>query len=163
MPHPTEVTLPTDCEILVTRVFDMPRSLIFECHTEPELVRRWLLGPPGWTMPICDIDLRVGGGYRYVWRSEENGREFGFRGRYRELNAPERLVHSERMDEDQGEGGDAICTLVLTEEGGRTTLAYSMVFPTREIRDQALATGMTDGMAASYDRLEQVVPVPKFA
>ena len=90
--HAIDVTTPDDLEIRVTRVFDAPRSLIFECHTQPELVRRWLLGPPGWSMPVCEIDLRVGGQYRYVWRSDTDGGEFGFRGEYREIRAPERVV-----------------------------------------------------------------------
>lgn len=153
-----DVSTPSDHEVRVSRVFDAPRGLIFEAHTRPELVRRWLLGPPGWSMPVCDIDLREGGEYRYVWRSEADASEFGFQGRFREIQAPARVVHTERPD-GMPEGGDAICTLLLTEdEGGRTTLTQTMWFPTRELRDQVIATGMTDGMAMSYDRLESMVP-----
>ena len=158
MPHPIDVLLPSDREIRVTRAFDAPRDLIWDCHTKPELVRRWMLGPDGWSMPVCDIDLRVGGQYRYVWRSDADGSEFGFRGHYRVVVAPERIVHTEGLDGvEADEGGDALCTLTLAEQGGRTTLTYSMVFPTSEVRDEALQTGMTDGMAAGYDRLEQVI------
>jgi uncharacterized protein YndB with AHSA1/START domain len=157
MPAPVDVMFPSDREIRVTRVFDFPRALIWECHTEAGLVRRWMLGPDGWTMPVCEIDLRVGGQYRYVWRSDADGSEFGFRGEYHEIVAPGRLVHSERPDGDEGEGGDALCTLVLTEQDGRTTLTHTMQFATSEIRDQVLQTGMTDGMAAGYDRLERVM------
>ena len=152
-----DVTTPSDLEIRVTRVFDAPRRLIFECHTEPALVRRWLLGPPGWSMPVCEIDLRVGGEYRYVWRSDADGSEFGFRGEYREIRAPERVVHTERIDGADVNDDHALCTLELTEEDGRTTLTQSMRFPTTALRDQALESGMSDGMASSYDRLEQVV------
>jgi uncharacterized protein YndB with AHSA1/START domain len=157
MPQPVDVTTPNDREIVVTRVFDAPRSLIWECHTKPELVRRWMLGPDGWSMPVCEMDLRVGGEYRNVWRSDTDGNQFGFRGRYREIVAPERIVHTERFDGTEEGSGDALCTLELTEERGRTRLSYSMVFPSREVRDQALASGMTDGMAAGYDRLETVM------
>jgi uncharacterized protein YndB with AHSA1/START domain len=158
VPHPIDVLLPSDREIRVTRAFDAPRDLIWDCHTKPELVRRWMLGPDGWSMPVCDIDLRVGGRYRYVWRSDADGSEFGFRGQYREVVVPERIVHTEGLDGvETGEGGDALCTLTLADEGGHTTLTYSMVFPTAEVRDEALQTGMTDGMAAGYDRLEQVI------
>ena len=158
MPHPVDVSVPNDREIRVTRVFDAPRNLLWDCHTKPELLRRWHLGPDGWSMPVCDIDLRVGGEYRNVWRSDDDGSEFGFRGRYRTIVAPEQLVHTERFDgTPESEQNDAVCTLTLTEADGRTTLVYAMVFPTREIRDQALQSGMTDGMATDYDRLESVI------
>jgi uncharacterized protein YndB with AHSA1/START domain len=156
--RPVNVTLPNDREIVVTRDFDAPVALLWDCNTKPELVRRWMLGPDGWSMPVCDMDLRVGGGYRYVWRSDADGSEFGFQGRYKEIVAPQRLVHSERLDgAEESSDNDALCALTLAEKDGRTTLSYSMVFPTKEIRDQALGTGMTDGMATSYDRLDSVI------
>jgi uncharacterized protein YndB with AHSA1/START domain len=158
MPRTVDVTTPSDREVRVTRVFDAPRTLIWDCHTKPELLRRWLLGPDGWTMPVCEIDLRVGGQYRYMWRSDADGSEFGFRGQYREIAKPERIVTTERMDgAPDVDANNALNTLILEERGGRTTLTHTMVFPTAEIRDQALQTGMTDGMAASYDRLEKVI------
>ena len=158
MPQTLDVTTPSDLEIVVTRTFDAPRSLIWDCHTKPELVRRWMLGPDGWTMPVCDIDLRVGGQYRHVWRNAEDGSEFGFRGEYRELKAPARLVHTEWFDgQEYDENNASVNILALDEQGGRSTLTYTMRFPTKEIRDQALQTGMSDGMAASYDRLERVI------
>ncbi len=153
--QPVHVDTPSDTEIRVTRVFDAPRRRVFACHTDPALVRRWLRGPPGWTMPVCEIDLRVGGRYRYVWRGEADGAEFGFRGEYREVAAPERVVHTEWVDGTEGgPDAEALCTLVLAEEGGRTTLTQTMRFPSRALRDQALASGMTDGMAASYGLLD---------
>jgi uncharacterized protein YndB with AHSA1/START domain len=158
MPRPVHVTTPNDREIRVTREFDAPRSLVWECHTRPEHVRRWMLGPDGWSMPVCEIDLQVGGRYRHVWRNDTDGSQFGFRGQYREIVAPARLVHSENWDgAPEGEGNDAVCTLELTEKAGRTTLTYSMLFPSKEVRDQALQSGMTDGMAAGYDRLDAIM------
>ena len=146
-----DVTTPSEREIKVTRVFSAPAKLVFDCHTKPEYVQRWLLGPPGWSMPICEIDLKVGGSYRYVWRNDDNGTEFGTRGKFLEIAAPKRIVHTESMD---GMAGEALCTLMLVESGGRTTLSITMMFPSKEARDQALQTGMTDGMAMSYDRLQ---------
>ena len=154
MPRPVDVTTPSDREIRVTRTFDAPRSLVFECHTDPDLVRRWLLGPPGWSMPVCEIDFRVGGRFRYEWRSDTDGSGFGIGGEFREIDAPARVVHVERMD---GMPGESLVTLELTEHDGRTTLAITMRFDSREARDGAAASGMTTGMAASYDRLESVM------
>src|SRR4051812_19078407 len=139
-----QVTTPSDREIAMTRVFDAPRPLVFEALTTPELVKRWLLGPPGWTMPGCEIDLKVGGAYRYTWRNDENGREFGSGGVFREIVAPERIVHTEKMD---GMPGEALVTNSLTEQGGRTTLVLTMRFDSKEARDGALKTGMEKGVA----------------
>lgn len=147
-----DVTTPSDRAIQVTRTFDAPAQLVFEFHTTPELVSRWLLGPPGWSMPVCDIDLTVDGRYRYVWRSEENGSEFGVGGRFQEISAPTRLVTVEQMD---GAPGEALCTLTFAEKDGRTTLTTLMQFDSPALRDAALQSGMTDGMSMSYDRLEE--------
>lgn len=154
MTRPVDVTLPDDMTIRVERVFDAPRALIFDCHTKPELLKKWLLGPPGWTMPSCEVDLRVGGKYRYLWRSDADGGEFAIGGVFEDVAAPERLVTLEHME---GMEGNSLCTLTLTESGGRTTMVQTMQFATKEIRDAALATGMTDGMAQSYDRLERTI------
>jgi uncharacterized protein YndB with AHSA1/START domain len=97
MSNALNVTTLSDREILIARAFDAPRSLVFDCMSKPELVKRWLLGPPGWTMPVCEIDFRVGGRYRYVWRHSD-GNEMGMGGVYREIVRPERIVHTERFD-----------------------------------------------------------------
>ena len=154
MPAPVDVTLPDDMTIRVTRAFDAPRELIFDAHTQPELMKKWLLGPPGWTMPVCEVDLRVGGKYRHVWRSDADGGEFAIGGLYREIAAPERLVTLEHME---GMEGNSLCTLTLSERGAGALLEQTMQFATKEARDAALATGMTDGMAQSYDRLEAII------
>lgn len=158
MPNSVAVTTPSDCEIKVTRVFDAPRTLIWDCHTKPELVKRWLLGPPGWSMPVCEIDLRVGGRYRHVWRNDESGHQFGSSGEYREIVAPARLLTVERME---GFDGEAINTMNLVESDGRTTLTITMRFPSMQSRDHAMQTGMTDGMAASYDLLQAIADEQK--
>jgi len=117
-------------------------------------VQRWQLGPPGWSMPICEIDLRVGGAYRYVWRSDADASEFGFTGRFREIVVPVRIVHTEGMI---GTPGEAVVTTTFEERAGRTVLTLTMSFESQEVRDQVLLTGMTDGMAQSYDRLDELL------
>jgi predicted enzyme related to lactoylglutathione lyase/uncharacterized protein YndB with AHSA1/START domain len=144
-----------DREIVITRVFDAPRHLVWNAYTQPELVRRWLLGPPGWTMPVCEIDLRVGGKYRYVWRNDA-GAEMGMEGVHREVVPPERIVCTQLFDEDWT-GGEAVGTLVLTEQGGRTTVTNTILYSSKEARDGALQSGMEQGMAAGYDRLEELL------
>jgi uncharacterized protein YndB with AHSA1/START domain len=151
--QPLSVETPSDREVLVTRVFNAPRKLLWDCHTKPELVQRWLLGPDGWSMPVCEIDLRVGGRYHYRWRNDADGREFGFNGVHREIEAPELIVTTERTD---GAEGEVLNTLVLTERSGKTTLSLTMKFASREARDGAIATGMTDGMETSYQRIDQI-------
>ncbi len=163
-PATLQITAPTECEIVMTRVFDAPRELVFEVHTRPELVRRWLLGPPGWEMPVCEIDLRVGGAYRHVWRRERAAAEpgcdgmveMGMGGVYREIVAPERLVATEKFDQSWYPG-EAVGTLVLVERDGKTTLTQTMLYESRAARDAVLQTPMEEGVAASYDRLEELL------
>jgi uncharacterized protein YndB with AHSA1/START domain len=151
-----KVTTPSDREIAMTRVFDAPRALVFDAHTKPELVRQWLLGPPGWSMPVCEMDVRVGGTYRWVWRHDRNGTEMGMGGVYRAIVKPERLVTTERFDE-AWYPGEGLNTLVLVEQGGRTTLTQTMRYESREARDAVLKSGMEQGVAASYDRLADLL------
>jgi uncharacterized protein YndB with AHSA1/START domain len=151
-----QLTAPGEREIVMTRGFDAPRQLVFDAHTKPELIKRWLLGPPGWSMPVCEIDLRVGGKYRYVWRHDRNGNEMGMGGLYREIVAPERIVNTERFDE-AWYPGEALNTLVLVEKGGRTTLTQTVRYESREARDAVLKSGMESGVAASYERLADLL------
>ncbi len=153
---PLQLTAPGEREIVMTRVLDAPRQLVFDALTKPELVRRWLLGPPGWSMPVCEIDLRVGGKYRYVWRQDSDGTEMGMGGVYREIVVPERLVTTERFDE-AWYPGEAVGTLVLVEQRGRTTVTQTMRYESREARDAVLKSGMEKGVAASYDRLADLL------
>ena len=153
------VTLPNDHDVVVVRAFNAPRNLVFDAWTKPELVRRWLLGPPGWTMPVCEMDVRPGGKYRWRWRNEENGTEFGFEGEFREVVRPSRTVHVERYDPGDvgGEMGEALVTSELTEKNGVTTHRMTIHYESQAVRDAALKTGMTDGMEQSYQKLDELL------
>ena len=148
------ITAHGDREIVVVRVFAAPRRLVFDAYTQPELVRKWLLGPDGWSMPVCEIDLRAGGKYRYVWRNDSNGREMGMGGVYREVVAVERIIATEVFDE-AWYPGEAVNTIALVELDGKTTLTQTILYNSRETRDAVLKSPMQDGMAMSYDRLEK--------
>ena len=151
-----KITKSGDRDLVMTRVFDAPRKLVYDAHTKPALVRQWLLGPPGWTMPVCEMDVRVGGTYRWVWRKETDGSEMGLGGVYREVKAPERIVTTEKFDE-AWYPGEALNTLVLVEQGGRTTLTQTMRYESPAAREAVIKSGMEQGVAASYDRLEDVL------
>lgn len=150
-----EVTTPGDREIVLKRVFNAPRKLVFEAMTKPEFVKRWLTGPPGWSMVVCTIDLRVGGTYRYEW-AHENGSTMGMGGEYREVVRPERIVSTEKFDE-AWYAGDAIGTLVLTENAGQTTITTTVLYDSKETRDGVLKSGMESGVAYSYDQLDEIL------
>ena len=156
-PDSFRVSTPSECEIQVTRNFDAPRRLVFEAFTKPELVRRWLLGPPGWTMPLCEIDLRVGGAYRYVWRFEQDGSQMAMGGVFREITPLERLVATEKFD-DVWYPGEALNTTVFVETRGITRTTITVLYESKEARDTARRSGMEYGMAAGYDRLETLLP-----
>jgi uncharacterized protein YndB with AHSA1/START domain len=156
-----QVTQPSDREVKVTRSFKAPKGLVYRAYTEPALVRRWLLGPPGWSMPVCEMDVRVGGRYRWRWRSEEDGSEFGFAGVFREIEPSSRIVHTEAFDPGSVGGGhpgdDAIVTVTFVEADGVTTVTTLIDFGSKEARDAAVATGMTGGMEQSYQLLDRLL------
>jgi uncharacterized protein YndB with AHSA1/START domain len=133
-----------------------PRSLVFTAITQPELVKQWLLGPPGCTMPVCEIDLRVGGTYRYVWRNAD-GKEMGLSGVTLEIDPPQHNVATEKFDETWYPG-EAPVTTTLTEHEGVTTLTITICYDSRETRAVVLKSGMEKGVAASYDRLADLLP-----
>ncbi|MEX2263581.1 MAG: SRPBCC family protein [Bryobacteraceae bacterium] len=150
-----KVTTPTDREIVMTRVFDAPRHLVFDALTTPELLKRWLLGSPGWSLTVCEIDLKVGGAYRFVWRSAD-GTEMGMSGVYREIVPPERVVATESFDKPWYPG-QGLVTHSLVEQGGRTTLTLTVRYESREARDTVLKSPMEQGVAASYDKLAELL------
>ena len=146
-----KVTTPSDRELAMTRVFDAPRTAVFDAWTKPDLLKRWLGAMDGWSMPVCEIDPRVGGAYRLVWRNAE-GREMGMGGVYREVERPERLVATERFDQPWYPG-EALVSTVLVEDRGKTTATTTVRYESREARDRVLKTPMTKGVAESYDKL----------
>ena len=149
----TAFATPSDREIVITRVVDAPRRLVFEAWTNPEHVPQWLLGPEGWTMPVCEIDLRVGGTWRYVWRKDD-GAEMAMSGIYREVVPPERIVSTERWGPEWPE---TVNTVQLVEAAGRTTITITVLYPSKEARDMALQTGMKEGMNAGFARLDELL------
>ena len=150
LPGALRLTTPTEREIVLTRAFDAPRHLVFQALTRPELLKRWPGVWGGWSMAVCEVDLRVDGTYRYVWRGP-GGASMGIRGIYREIAPPERLVHAEQFD--GWPEGESLVTTVLVEHDGKTTLTSTVLYPSREVRDEALSTGMESGVARSYDAL----------
>ena len=153
----TKFTTPSDREVAITRVVDAPRRLVWEAYTKPEHLSQWMLGPEGWTMPVCEMDLRPGGAWHYVWRKTD-GTEMEMRGTYREVTPPERVVSTESWGADWPE---TVNTVAFSEEDGRTTITTTVLYPSREARDAALETGMKEGMAVTFDRLEEYLRAMK--
>ena len=149
-----------DREILITREFDAPRSLVFDAMTKPELLQRWLSGPPGWSMVECENDLHVGGTFRHVWHGPD-GAAMSMHGVYREIVPPERIVRTESFEFGcPSQMGEQVGTLVLTEPaaaGGRTKLTVTVLYPSKEARDATIASGMERGVSAGYDRLDELL------
>jgi uncharacterized protein YndB with AHSA1/START domain len=150
-----QVTTPSDREIAMTRVFDAPRSMVFDAWTKPELLKRWLGVFGGWSFVVCEVDLKVGGKYRYVWRGKD-GNEMGMGGVFREIVRPERLVCTEKFDESWYPG-DALDTTVFVEKGGKTTVTTTVRYESKAARDGVLKSPMEGGVAQSYDKLAEVL------
>jgi uncharacterized protein YndB with AHSA1/START domain len=149
----TTYTTPSDREVVITRVVSAPRRVVFEAFTNPRHVPNWLIGPDGWTMPVCEIDLRPGGTWRYVYRKSD-GSEMPMQGSYREVSPPERLVSTESWGPEWPE---TVNTMVLTESGKLTTITITIQYPSKEARDAALKTGMKTGMDQSFARLDSML------
>ncbi len=146
------IAAPGEREIVITRAFDAPRELVFDALTKPELLKRWFHGPDGWTLTVCEVDLRVGGAYRFVWNGPE-GVQMGMGGLHREIERPQRIVRTERFDQDWT-GGETVGTAVLSEREGKTTLVTTVVYASRAARDGALVSNMEHGIAAGYNKLD---------
>jgi len=142
-------------EIVMTRDFDAPRQLVFDALTKPELLKRWLGVFGGWSMAVCEIDLRVGGSYRYLWRGPGGG-EMGMRGVYREIVRPEGIVSTEKFDESWY-SGEAVGTAVLVERGGKTTLTTTVLYSSKEARDGVLKSPMESGVGKGYETLDALL------
>jgi uncharacterized protein YndB with AHSA1/START domain len=147
----TKFTTPSDREVVMTRVFDAPRKRVFEAWTNPKIMPLWLLGPEGWTMPVCEIDLRPGGAWHFMWRKSD-GSQMEMRGMYKEVKTPEKVVSTESWG---GDWPETLNTMILKEENGKTTFTNTILYPSREARDAALKTGMEKGVEQSFNRLEE--------
>ena len=146
------LTMQGDREVVMTRTFDAPRRMVYDAFSKPELLLRWF-GPRSCPLVACEVDHRVGGGFRFVLRGPD-GRDMVMRGTYREIAPPERSVHVESFDDFPGE---SVVTAVFTESGGRTTLTATVRYESEQVRDAVLQSGMEHGAAESYDRLEELL------
>jgi uncharacterized protein YndB with AHSA1/START domain len=163
-----QVATPTDTTIVMTRTFDAPRHLVWDAMTKSELVRRWMFCPPGWSWATCELDVRVGGAYRWEWNGPDGQLAMTIRGVHREVDPPCRVVHTERMEMASGAGPCApegeppepwelVATLELTEEDGVTAMKMTLAFGSKQARDEALASGMEQGMEAGYQNLDAIL------
>lgn len=156
-----QVSMPSDREVQVTRSFKAPRELVYRAYTEPALFRRWCGATPGWSMPVCEMDVRIGGSFRWRWRNDEGTVEFGFAGVFKEVEPGARLVHTESYDAGTlgiGMGdGESLVSVQLSEAQGITTVTTLIQYGSKGARDDALASGMTDGMEQNYKLLEGVL------
>ena len=148
-----KVTMPNDLEVVMTRAFDAPRELIFEALGEPALLKRWMLGPPGWEMTECEMERKANGSYRWAWR-HAGGQEMEIYGVIREWAPPARYVSTQMM---KGMKCETLVTHELFERDGKTTLTMTIRYPSVQARDAALKSGMEQGVAASYERLDDVL------
>jgi uncharacterized protein YndB with AHSA1/START domain len=154
-----KITTSGDREILISRDFDAPRRLVFQAMTTPELLKRWLWGPDGWEMTVCESDAKPGGQFVHVWRHAA-GNEMKMSGVYREVS-PERIVRTESFEFGcNAQEGEQLASMVLTEDGDRTKLRLTVLYPSREARDATIASGMERGLAASYGRLDELLAAP---
>jgi uncharacterized protein YndB with AHSA1/START domain len=154
MSNPLTITATGDRTVAMRRALDAPRHLVWEAYTKPELLKRWLGVFGGWSLAVCEIDLRVGGRYRWVWRNGDI--EMGAGGVYLEIARPERLVVTERFD-DPWYPGEAVGTTEFVEQGGKTLVTITMRYESREARDAVLASPMETGLQAGFAMLEEVL------
>lgn len=158
---PAEASLPSDTEVLVKRSFDAPAKLVWRAYMEPDLMRRWCGSTPGWSMPVCEMDMRVGGEYQWRWRNDEDGMEFGFTGDILEVVPHKKIVHTQVFDPGNmgiSMGGEpSIITVTFDEIDSITTVATTIKYASQADRDAALETGMTDGMEMNYKRLDEIL------
>lgn len=155
-PHALTIAALGSREIVMTRVFNAPRHLVFDAYTKPELLKRWLGVRGGWILRDCEVDLRVGGAYRWVWWKQSAGIAMGVGGVYREVAAPDRLVCTERFD-DAWYPGESLLTTEFLEQDGATALKVTMLYESTEARDCVLRSPMERGVAESYNMLDELL------
>lgn len=151
----TQVTTPSEREIRMERSFAAPRRLVYDAYTKPELIKRWLGSMPGWSWAVCDMDVRVGGRYHWVWKGPD-GAEMGIAGTYREVVPSERLVNTEQFDQAWYEG-EAVDTVVFTERDGRTTVTTSILYVSQAVRDGVLQSPAAEGLEQGYKLLDTLL------
>lgn len=149
------IATPTDREIQFTRVFDAPRQMLYDAYTKPELVKRWLGCMPGWSWDVCEMDVRVGGHYRWAWR-QDGGGAMGMGGTYREIVPNERLVNTEKFDQAWYDG-EAVGTVEFTERAGKTTVVTTILYNSKETRDAVLQSPAAEGLGMGYDKLDELL------
>lgn len=147
------ITLPTETEVVVSRQFDAPKAMVFDALTKPDLIKRWY-GPDGWSLDVCDIDLKVGGKWRFVLRRPD-GKVIGQQGVYQEIVRPDRIVNTESWED--WDPGETLVTVLFAEQNGRTTMTSSMRFPSREVRDIVVKNGLDKNLHQTYDKLAEVL------
>lgn len=164
MKNTLKVTTPTDRQIVITRALDASRHLVWQAMTTPALIRRWLFLPPGWEMTTCEDDARVGGTFHWAWNDPEGKPAMSLRGTYREVVPPGdggrggRIVRTESFEFGcVPQAGEQLATMVLTEQAGKTLVTITVLYPSKEARDGAIASGMERGMAAGYDKMEELL------
>ena len=155
----SKLTLKTegDRHVVVTRRFAASPEAVFRAHTDPKIVQKWLLGPDGWSMPVCDLDARSGGKFRYEWKNNENGQGFHITGEFVEVTPSSKIVHVERMFLPEQTPDNHVET-VFEKDGTGTLMTMRMTLPDEATRSAMLATGMDKGMEKSYERLEGLIP-----
>lgn len=147
------ISTPTEREVVIARDFDAPRQLVFDAWTKPELLRRWMLAP-GRSMEVCKIDLKAGGAYRFVWRGPGKS-DVGMYGVYREVVPPERIVRTEAWED--WDAGEVLVTISLLERGAKTQMTETVLFPSLEVRDAVLKSGLEQGARGNFGRLAGVL------
>lgn len=157
-PKGLQLSTPTDTTIVFTRTFNAPRRLVWDAMTQPELIRKWMFTPPDWSWATCEMDVRAGGKYRWAWNGPDGKLALTISGVHKEIVPPERIVHTEVMEMgDCGPIGELLGTIELTEKGGVTHMKMTLAFDSKQARDEALASGMEQGMEAGYTTLDAML------
>ncbi len=151
----TTATTPSDRELVVTRTFEAPRDLVFAAFTQPDLIRRWQYGPDGWSMPVCEVDPRPGGAYRFEWEHAERGERMGAGGTFLEVIAPEHLVYTEHFDE-AWYTGECLVTVTFEEVDAGTFVTMNMRYESQTARDMAIESHAADGVSDGFERLAEM-------
>lgn len=150
------VSFPSEREIRFTREFDAAIGQVWDAFTRPELIKKWMIGPGGWSMPVCEVEPRVGGTFRYQWASDDGAQTIGMGGVFIAFD-PLRLIKCTQVFDEDWTDGEAVGTLSLTERGGKTVMENTILYKSKATRDAVLRTPMERGMAAGFDRIDRML------